>query len=117
MTIVGYPKVKNGKKAPEKKFYWTDNIQVESQPIQATIRAANMQPGKLDLTDAQGRAAWKVVVKLDVDKLRADQLWRDDTDTMIADVTSIFKKLHVTKAGLAVQGQQGFYCPLVKKPW
>ena len=55
-----------------------------------------------------------MVVNLDIDELRAEQSHREE-DAMIADVTGIFKKLHTTKAGLAVWGHQGFPSLLIKK--
>jgi hypothetical protein len=53
-------------------------------------------------------------VKFNVEVMRLEQLHREETNEMIADITSIFRKLHTTKAGLAVWGQVGFYHPLIK---
>ena len=115
MTIVVVPKGKKGGKAPEKKFYWPDNVKVESHVLQANVGAADKQSGTIHPTDAREKVLRQVVVNLDVDELRAEQLWREETDAMIADVTGIFKKLHSTKAGLAVRGRQGFPSLLIKK--
>ena len=115
MTIVAVPKGKKGGKAPEKKFYWPDNVKVESDVLQANARAADKQSGKIHPTDAWEKALQQAVVNLDVDELRAEQSRREETDAMIADVTGIFKKLHTTKAGLAVRGYQGFPSLLIKK--
>ena len=112
MTIVAVPKGKKGGKAPEKKFYWPDNVKVELHVLQANVGAADEQ---IHPTDAWEKALQQAVVNLDVDELRVEQSWREDTDAMIADVTGIFKKLHTTKAGRAVRGCQGFPSLLVKK--
>ena len=56
MTIVAVPKGKKGRKAPEKKFYWPDNVKVESHVIQANVGAADEQSGKIHPTDAWEKA-------------------------------------------------------------
>ena len=108
MTIVAVPKGQKGGKVPEKKFYWPDNVKVESRVVQANVGAADEQSGNVQPADAREKALRQAVVNLDVDELRAEQSRREETDAMIADVTGIFKKLHTTKAGLAVRGRQGF---------
>ena len=114
MMIVAIPKGKKGEKIPEKKFYWPDNIKVGPPVIQGNVGVADEESG-VHPTDTREKAVGKVVIKLDVDEMRAEQSRRENTNAMIADVTAIFKKLHATPAGVAVRGRQGFPRLLVKK--
>lgn len=79
-------------KAAERKFYWPDNIIVASTPEE----------------ESTGQT-------VDVEELRANVSRKAETDAMIDELTGIFKKLHTTKAGLAIRGQPLFFRGIVEK--
>jgi hypothetical protein len=84
--------VSKGDKAPEWKFYWPDNIIVPS----------TMEEDSMDLT-------------VDVEEMRANISHKAESEAMIAEITGIFKKLHNTKAGVAIRGQPLFFRGIVEK--
>jgi hypothetical protein len=99
---------------PEKTFYWPDNIKVEPKLSPATIPSVTHESGAVDSTEG---AVTKVAMPkptFNVEEMRAEQSRREETEEMKADVTAIFKKLHGTKAGLAIRGRKGFHAPIVK---
>jgi hypothetical protein len=110
MTIVMVPKGTTTDNAPVKMFYWLDNIQIELAPETPVI--IEMATG--DPKVSQAKAVTKPPAKFNVEVMRSQWLHREETNKMVANITGIFRKLHATKAGLAVCSQKGFYCPLLK---
>lgn len=115
MATLTLTKPRQGDKAPEKKFYWPDNIKVEPKQAQAPQPAGDGEQATVDPKAAPGTVPMKVGDPIDVDNLRSQQLRKEETEAMVAEITSIFKKLHSTKAGLAIRGQQGFRESIVEK--
>jgi hypothetical protein len=91
-TIVVGSNANSGDITAERKFYWPDKIAVPA-PSQVAASASS----------------------LNVDKLKADEARQHDTTALIADIAGVFKKLHSTKAGLAIRGRPGFFRPIVEK--
>jgi hypothetical protein len=73
-TIITGPKSKKGDKAPERKFYWLDNIKAEQYVIQGKVREqSDLAEGNID-PKGKGTVPGKATVKVDIDELRAEQL-------------------------------------------
>jgi hypothetical protein len=109
MTIVTVPKGTTADKTPAKMFYWPDNIQIEPAPETPAIVETVTSDPKV----SKAKPVTKQPAKFNVEVMRSEQLRREETNQMVADVTGIFRKLHATSAGLAVRGQKGFYRPLL----
>ena len=114
-SMLNLSKHKPANKAPEKKFYWPDNIKVEPKQAPAWQPATNVGQATVDPKGAPGKVLMKVGDPIDVNKLTAQQLHMEETNTMVAEITAIFKKLHSTKVGLAICGQPGFHQSIVEK--
>jgi hypothetical protein len=114
-STLNLTKPKQGDKSPEKKFYWPDNIKVEPQQATATQPADKGGKATVDPTGAPGKVPGKAADTIDVDELTAQQSRMEETNAMVAEITAIFRKLHSTKAGLAIRGQQGFHRSVLEK--
>lgn len=95
-------------------FSWPDHIKVDVEVSKPTGAAA---------TSSEARKGPQAIIAVDdhdhshvdVQEVKSEQIRHEETNAMLADVTAIFKRLHATKAGLAVRGQEGFYKPILDK--
>jgi hypothetical protein len=99
---------------PEKTFYWPDNIKVEPIIPDANIPSATDESAPAESRTGTLKKLSTPQPTFNVEEMRAEQSRREETEEMKADITAIFKKLHGSKAGLAIRGRKGFYGPIVK---
>lgn len=88
-STLNLSKHKPGNKAPEKKFYWPDNIKVGPKQAPARQPATNVGQATVDLKGAPGKVSMKLGDPIDVDELTAQQLCMEETNVMVAEITAI----------------------------
>lgn len=101
----------SGKTPSHFKFYWLDKIKVKPEPVQGR-EASQSRTGQ---KGPQEQAVKDVEAPFYIQEVKSEQLHQEETQAMVVDIMSIFKKLHSTKAGLAIWGQEGFFWLIVKK--
>ena len=74
----------------ERKFYWPDKITV-----------------------AEKSCAEPIAPVVNIQQLRAEQARKQETKQLIAEISGPFKRLHPSKAGLAIHGRKGFHRQVV----
>lgn len=102
----------SGETQPQSNFYWPDKVKVQPEPVQSKEASKrrtgrNVEEGK----EKQGHTP----AAFHIEEVKSEQLRQEETQAMVSDITAIFKRLHSTKAGLAVRGKAGFFRPIVEK--
>ena len=91
-TLVTLSKSWKGDNTSDRTFYWPDGIKCEH----------------ISENDPQDDP-------FDIERTRAHQARKNDSEAMVVEITSLFKKLHASTAGLAIRHREGVHRNILKK--